>query len=232
MLLEMFRSQVFSRDQLNPTCYEFPAVKAFVKRLHLIHPDTIPKSAETFYHTDTCKFRLEATAFLQRNREIGMITDKFVFGYLLCQLFKVSVTYYQPEAVRLNTPEGYELHIRHENHQFTLSEPIVKQIRLSYGGAKGVTYNETKIIKPQYMLDGVVRLVPPCSKREHVHWCKIDTVDAEIHTIQGEGIYVFLNDETNLLGYTSEKLCRFFILEPGTLMVVKAQSVEEAKRFI
>ncbi len=233
MLLEMFRNQVFDRnEQLNPHCFEFPAVKAFVNRLHLIHPDVIPKSAETFYNIDTCKFRLEAVAFLQRNRDVGVITDKFVFGYLMCQLFRVAIVYYQPEEVHLGSASTYILHIKHENQRFTLMEPVVKQKRNSFGGAKGTLYNESKLLLPIYMMDHKIRLAPPCIKGHQVHCCVIDVVDDMIHTLYGNNLYVFMNNIHNVIGHCRSDKCHFFIVEVGMLMVVSASSLDDAREIV
>lgn len=157
-----------------------PAVRALVRRLNAIHPETIPLSAELFHMQDQARLERETTTFLVQNHREGFVGDKFTFGYLFADLFRVDVHYHQPEEVCLSVYpfSKHHIHLTHENHRFGLIVPQRTIVRVSYRPPGGLLIARSNIQMPQFILYPDNRaLVPPRERGYRVHSLHLDNND-------------------------------------------------------
>lgn len=165
-------------------CYNFKAIHSFTHRLHLIDND-IPKSAEVFFFSKKSIFYNEGIAFIQKHQREGYISDKYIFAYLLSDLYKVSVHFFEPNEVIIidKKPFGnddyFSIYIKClEGGGFSLLTP--SSMNNPYNPPLGIVKKSKTITSPVYDLrmcvdkthcNVVCKFAPPFIVGDRVHIC-------------------------------------------------------------
>lgn len=236
--------------------FTHPAIRAFVNRLHAIHPLEVPVSAEVFYIQNETRLEREAITFLNQNRQEGFVGDKFTMCYLFAELFQVDVHLYQPEEVVLSVVPfvKYHIHIQHEHHRFNLLLPRVPAKRSAYITPSGPRLGPFRTQFPLYCLNGEISFVPPAIEGYQVHSLivykgnsqniySVDLVNGKTWTDilfdKSSFGYVWLKTEPDTLEIlscisTKQRIAPRFYLNnfPCTLYFVVESSIEDAQKAI
>jgi len=235
ILLKRFKKIIFAEeDQLNPNCHLHPAVRAFVNRLQLQHPN-ISKSAEKCLISFPTLLIEEANVFLQKNGQVGFITDRYVFSYLAADVFHVKINI-DDNVLSINDEDYYEIYLHYTSeHKFILLQPCIKLNRMTYQGMKLLKepLSRSKIVNGIYELKGIGYLAPPKIKGYKVHaytFYSMPKLQLYILKARKDCVYVF--DGEIWMGYGKEDV--YFYLSEGNhyIFAVKAKTYEEAHQAI
>jgi len=163
-------------QRLNEECFLHASVRAMVNRLHAIHPDQVPRSAEVFYIRDEERFKREALAFVMQNRREGFVGDMFTFSYLVAELFAVDVHLFHLEETTLSVVAfaKYHVYVRYNDGKFNLMLPRLQQAH--FMRPMGITKMPSRTSLPMFHLNDNKPFIPPniLDYRVH-HLCLYDT---------------------------------------------------------
>jgi hypothetical protein len=237
---------------LDDECFCHASVRAMVNRLHAIHPEQVPKSAEVFYIRDEQRFAREAMTFIAQNRREGFVGDMFTFSYVFAELFGVDVHLYHPEETTLSIVAfaKYHLYLRYHEGKFNLMLPQLQQVQ--YVRPTGLIRTSSRASLPLFRLTSLEKsFVPPniLDYRVH-HLCIYDVGLHCVELIRGTAWSSFLSvnqyayvvgkvlvsDSLQVLSCVSSRgQCgpRFYVdVVPFQLYVIVESSIEEALKAI
>jgi hypothetical protein len=226
-----FNSSPRTCEELNPHSHLHPAIRAFIHRLHTQHPDSIPtKSAEKLLISASSLFAQECRSFLQKNEQVGFITDRHVFCYLIADVFRVKVNI-DDISLSIDDKDYYEIYLRYHDHKFILLQPCVKLKRLNYQSTMKLEEGESrksKIINGLYELKGIGYLAPPKIKGYKVHSYMFYVNACILHVLVSKREYIYVFDGEIWIGYGKGKI--YFYLTEGQhcICAIKANNYEEA----
>lgn len=237
LLLKRFRQIVFTNaNELNPHLHLHPAIRAFVNRLQAQHPDVLTtKSAEKCLISFPTFLAQECRSFLQKNEQVGFITDRHVFCYLVADIFHVKVNI-DEVTLSIDDKDYYEIYLHYTNeHRFILLQPCVKLKRLNYQSTMKLEEKETrksKIINGLYELKGIGYLAPPKIKGYKVHAYTFYVNTCILHILKSKKDYIYVFDGEIWIGY-GKGLIYFYLTEgEHYICAVKASTYEEAYQAI
>jgi len=209
-------------------------IKTFVYYLNSKYED-IPKCAQTFFIEKQERYFEEVYYFLNNNK-----WDKWVFGYLVVNLFKIDLCIFENERphylyYNIVTNSSKIIYLKYQKNRFILLIPEVKINKPHFVKPYGMMYEKENIYNSQYSINNI----PLINGNKIRHYREIKTEKVELYTIKGcfkETHYVFINKD-ECVGYFNPKTSKcnpyFYVnLKIFNVDVIKADSLEEARNIL
>ena len=216
------RDRAYSPSQSSGEYTAHPSIRALANRAHLRNPLHFPRSAQAAHEAGL--LRPECERFIiEHSERPHYIEDKFVFGYLVSDIYSVAVNFW--DEARLVVSENsnrYEVYIRHCNGHFDLLVPERRIVR-----------ERRRVVSSTYTLEGFGFFTPPEPYGFHVHTLEVDIANAQqVQKVQSSvalSFYVFANDSVIAKGREGEALF-FLSIGKWRLKAVAEKVLEKAEQ--